>query len=151
MNRDNVKILAASFFFSLFWVAIFNWFQNRPIRFNSPDPAVIEAEVPGEKPPRFGPELEPCRDEMDRLCADASTARQAYDCLLERESGLPAICRAVLDEFKAPLVAACGDEIKRFCADLTFGGSRIRNCLLARQPDLSKKCSGLLIPEAPKK
>lgn len=140
MNGNNLKILAASFVFSLFWAAVFNSLSDRVIPGRLTGPSVIEAETPGKLAPRFEAEMEPCRDEMDRLCADASNSRQAYSCLMENEETLSAGCRAVTEKFKAPIIAACGAEIGKFCAGMNFGGSRIRNCLLARESELSKTC-----------
>lgn len=151
MSNNNLKILAASFVFSLFWAAVFNRFGDRTILTGSESPAVIEAEVPGQRAPRFGLELEPCRDEMDRMCPDASNSREAYYCLMENEDVLSAGCRAVNDKFKAPIVAACGAEIKKFCAGLSFGGGRIRNCLLAHEPELSNACQIFFAPELKQK
>lgn len=147
MSGNNLKILIASFVFSLFWAYIFSRFGERSVPGSLTGPAMIEAEVPGQLAPRFGVEMEPCRDEMDRLCIEASNSRQAYYCLLENEPALSAGCRVVTEKFKAPIIAACGAEIKKFCAGMSFGGSRIRNCLLAHEPELSKACRMFHNPE----
>ena len=69
---------------------------------------------------------------------DRSMDRSSGEDLLERLSGSD--LRDRLSSAIERIEGACGDDIQRFCSDVTPGGGRIANCVRAYSDQLSQRC-----------
>lgn len=95
----------------------------------------------------------PCRQDVQRFCAQATGAGRTMDCLIERQKDISDTC---YDALKARLAGgqgnaggqanaggqggACQSDAAQFCRGVQPGGGRIVDCLISHQQDISEAC-----------
>jgi len=90
----------------------------------------------------------PCRADMERLCADVPPGGGAkIRCLKSHEDQLSDACRAQLAAHSqqghghgAKVLQACGDDAKRLCTDVEPGSMGSLRCLRQHEADVSSAC-----------
>jgi hypothetical protein len=87
-----------------------------------------------------------CEAEIEQLCpaSDGPTRRQ---CIEQRAQRLPAPCQHLLrervvkwKEERMRMVAACQDDVKRFCPAVTPGSGQVLQCLQEHAQNVSDQC-----------
>ena len=99
--------------------------------------------------------LNACTADITQYCADArGGGRRLIACFFSNADRISPRCAAQLDATPGAqavlrnygnfLVQSCGDEARRFCADVTPGRGRLAACLGAREARLSPACRNAL-------
>jgi len=117
-------------------------------------PAVALAEGAGEGEGGKGP----CRQDVQRYCAQAAGGEKTMDCLLDHKKEITDAC---YDALKTRLSsnqgnggsqqgggqgpqrggqATCHSDVAQFCRGMEPGGGRIVDCLISHQKDISEAC-----------
>ena len=114
-------------------------------------PAAVLAEGAGE-----GGGRGPCRQDVQRYCAQSAGGEKTMDCLLDHQKEITDAC---YDALKARLSggqggggggqpgggqAACQQDVAQFCRGVQPGGGLIVDCLISRQNDISEACYQVL-------
>ena len=88
-----------------------------------------------------------CESEIEQLCPDSSEGSARTHCLDQRAKQLSPPCQGQVrerfvkwKEDRHRMKAACEEDVKRFCQDITPGGGQILQCLQSHAPDVSDRC-----------
>jgi hypothetical protein len=88
-----------------------------------------------------------CRDDAKKLCGDVKPGGDIHDCLKQHEADLSQVCKDNIAEDKKKrqekmdeLKAACQQDLKQYCANVTPGQGREIACLRAYSDKLSAAC-----------
>lgn len=92
-----------------------------------------------------------CRQDEQKFCGDAGNPGDKRACMTQHASELSAACQENISEGKAKMeekakevMAACGAELKQYCANVTPGQGRELACLHAYGDKLSDACKATL-------
>jgi hypothetical protein len=112
-------------------------------------PALAQPDAEGQAAPVQRPASKEgaCKDDIQKLCPDASTLADRMKCLKEHEAALSASCRQSQDAAKQQArarlekaKAACQSDIDKYCRDAKEGEGRIASCLKSHEGDLTPGC-----------
>ena len=88
-----------------------------------------------------------CEAEIEQLCPDSLDGSVRRRCLEQRAKQLPPLCQSQLreqfvkwKEDRSRLMAACDEDVKRFCTTVKAGNGRILQCLQSHAQELSDRC-----------
>jgi len=96
-----------------------------------------------------------CEKELARYCKDVTPGEgRILACLYAHEDKLSARCEYALFDAAAQLDRAisaltymaneCGDDLEKYCADVSAGEGRLLNCLKKNDKKVSKRCKQAL-------
>lgn len=93
-----------------------------------------------------------CQEDMKRLCGEVKPGGGAiHDCMKSHESELSSGCKEKMadrkkqfEEKKKEVLAACGADIKQYCANVTPGHGREIDCLKSYEDKISAGCKDKL-------
>ena len=83
-----------------------------------------------------------CTENLQNLCPDAKTRREATECLMAHKDQLSEKCRIAAETISAQITsydAACKDDAAKFCADAK-GHQALGQCLKQNENNLSDSC-----------
>jgi len=106
----------------------------------------------GAVSPSFAHEEGACKEDVKKLCGDVKPGDGAIrDCMKAHEADLSQGCKDNMtegkkkfEEKKKALEAACGADIKQFCANVTPGQGREFACLHAYDDKISAGCKAAM-------
>ena len=85
-----------------------------------------------------------CQADAKKFCGNVRPGEgRVYKCLTEHNAELTPACRDGLAAGKKRLdefVAACKDDVGKYCKGIPAGGGRILSCLKGRESDLTPAC-----------
>lgn len=88
-----------------------------------------------------------CEADIQQLCPDSPDGAARANCFKQRGSQLPALCQRQLHERfvkwkeeRGRMIAACHDEVKRWCSSVKIGGGQVLQCLQAHAQEVSDRC-----------
>ena len=88
-----------------------------------------------------------CKDDVQKLCPDASSFADRMKCLKEHEADLSEPCKQAREKAKQRVhkrldqaKAACQSDIAKHCQDVKEGEGRIVACLKGHVDDLTPRC-----------
>ncbi|TKB75582.1 MAG: hypothetical protein E8D46_01810 [Nitrospira sp.] len=88
-----------------------------------------------------------CEADIDQLCPDSPDGSARRRCLQQRANQLLPPCQSQLQERfvkwkedQNRLVAACADDVKRFCRAVRPGSGQILQCLHSHSQEVSDRC-----------
>ena len=88
-----------------------------------------------------------CEADIDQLCPDSSDGSARTRCLQQRAKQLPPLCQSQLrerfvkwKEDRNRLMAACDEDVKRFCRAVKPGSGQILQCLQSHGQEVSDRC-----------
>ena len=88
-----------------------------------------------------------CEADMEQLCPDSLDGAARTRCLKQRAKQLPPICQSQLQERvvkwkedRSRLIAACREDVKRFCIAVKPGSGEILQCLQSHDQEVSDRC-----------
>jgi hypothetical protein len=88
-----------------------------------------------------------CQAEIEQLCPDFPDGSDRRRCLEQRAKQLPPLCQSQLHEQfvkwkedRSRLVAACDEDVKRFCTAMKAGSGQILQCLHSHAQEVSDRC-----------
>ena len=88
-----------------------------------------------------------CEAEIEQLCPDSQDGSVRRRCLQQRARQLPPLCQSQLQERfvkwkrdQSRLVAACDEDVKRFCRAVKGGSGHILQCLRSHDQEVSDRC-----------
>jgi len=88
-----------------------------------------------------------CEAEFEQLCPDSSDGSARTRCLKQRAKQLPPLCQSQLQERfvkwkedRSRLMAACDEDVKRFCSSVKPGSGQILQCLQSHAQEVSDRC-----------
>ena len=88
-----------------------------------------------------------CEANMEQLCPDSLDGAIRTRCLKQRAKQLPPMCQSQLQkrfvkwkEDRSRLIAACREDVKRFCTAVKPGGGEILQCLQSHDQEVSDRC-----------
>ena len=88
-----------------------------------------------------------CEAEIEQLCPESLDGSDRTRCLKRRAKQLPPPCQSQLDERfvkwkedRSRLMAACDEDVKRFCRAIKPGSGQILQCLQSHGQDVSDRC-----------
>ena len=88
-----------------------------------------------------------CEAGMEQLCPDSLDGAVRTRCLKQRAKQLPPMCQSQLQERfvkwkedRSRLIAACREDVKRFCPAVKPGGGEILQCLQSHDQEVSDWC-----------
>jgi hypothetical protein len=88
-----------------------------------------------------------CEAEIEQLCPDSPDGSVRTRCLQQRAKRLPLLCQSQLHERfvkwkedRSRLMAACGEDAKRFCRAVKPGSGQILQCLQSNAQEVSDRC-----------
>ncbi|THJ24390.1 MAG: hypothetical protein CAF45_005805 [Nitrospira sp. CG24E] len=88
-----------------------------------------------------------CEAEIEQLCPESPDGSARARCQAQRAKRLPPPCQSQLQERfvkwredRSRLVAACDEDIKRFCRVLPSGSGEILQCLQSHGQEVSDRC-----------
>jgi hypothetical protein len=89
-----------------------------------------------------------CRADVERLCQGiAPGGGRLMACLRANQAQVSPACKAQLatvDRKVKEVGAACGDDVRSWCADVKPGGGAILRCLAQNRASLSPPCQEVL-------
>jgi hypothetical protein len=92
-----------------------------------------------------------CEAEIDQLCPDALDGSARASCLEQRAKKLSVPCQGQLQERfvkwkedRNRLIAACDDDIRRFCRTVKVGSGELLQCLQSHGQEVSDRCYQIL-------
>lgn len=97
-----------------------------------------------------------CREEMRKLCGDIEPGGgQFRDCLARHRELMPAACQQSVEERigrvargeARVILSACQSDLRRWCPNIPVRGAPIIRCLREHAPELSRRCTEVLIDE----
>ncbi|MDP1946864.1 MAG: cysteine rich repeat-containing protein [Nitrospirota bacterium] len=113
-------------------------------------PSDTPVDVPAET--RFNPRAAQvaklrCESEIEELCPDSPDGAARTRCLEQRARKLSPLCQSQVrerfvkwKEDRGRMMAACEEDVKKFCPDVVPGGGQILQCLQSNAPDVSDRC-----------
>ena len=88
-----------------------------------------------------------CESEIEELCPDSPDGAARTRCLEQRARKLSPLCQSQVrerfvkwKEDRGRMMAACDEDVKKFCPDVVPGGGQILQCLQSNAPDVSDRC-----------
>ncbi len=103
---------------------------------------VLAAETAGQRP---------CADEIEKFCKDVKPGGgRLLQCLQEHDSQLSTDCRYKVETTSRQVEEArqaCGNDLKKFCAEVAPGGGRLLKCLKEHVKELSPGCREKLVAD----
>jgi cysteine rich repeat protein len=88
-----------------------------------------------------------CEADIEQLCPDSPDGSVRTRCLQQRAKQLPPLCQSQLQERfvkwkedRSRLMAACNEDVKRFCRAVKPGGGQILQCLQSHGQEVSDRC-----------
>ena len=88
-----------------------------------------------------------CEAEIEQLCPDSPDGSVRTRCLQQRAKQLPPLCQSQLHERfvkwkedRSRLMAACEEDVKRFCRAVKPGSGQILQCLQSHGQEVSDRC-----------
>ena len=88
-----------------------------------------------------------CEANMEQLCPDSLDGAARTRCLKQRAKQLPPMCQSQLQkrfvkwkEDRSRLIAACREDVKRFCPAVKPGSGEILQCLQSHDQEVSDRC-----------
>ena len=88
-----------------------------------------------------------CEAEIEQLCPDSPDGSARTSCLKQRAKQLPPLCQSQLHERfvkwkedRSRVIAACGEDVKRFCRAVNPGSGEILQCLQSHDQQVSDRC-----------
>ena len=88
-----------------------------------------------------------CESEIEELCPDSPDGAARTHCLEQKARKLSPLCQSqVRERFvkwredRGRMMAACDEDVKKFCSDVVPGGGQILQCLQSNAPDVSDRC-----------
>lgn len=88
-----------------------------------------------------------CEAEIEQLCPDSLDGSARTRCLKQRAKQLPPLCQSQLHERfvkwkedRSRLIAACNEDVKRFCRAVKPGSGQILDCLQSHDQEVSDRC-----------
>ena len=88
-----------------------------------------------------------CEADIEQLCPDSLDGSARTRCLQQRAKQLPPLCQSQLQERfvkwkedRSRLMAACGEDAKRFCRAIKPGSGQILQCLQLHDQEISDRC-----------
>jgi hypothetical protein len=88
-----------------------------------------------------------CEAEIEQLCPDSPDGSARRHCLEQRAKQLPPLCQGQLHERfvkwkedRSRLMAACGEDVKRFCSAVKAGSGQVLQCLQSHAQEVSDRC-----------
>ena len=92
-----------------------------------------------------------CEAEIDQLCPDSLDGSARARCLEQRAKQLTLPCQSQLHERfvkwkedRSRLIAACDEDIRRFCSAVKLGSGEILQCLQSHGQEVSDRCYQIL-------
>lgn len=88
-----------------------------------------------------------CEADIEQLCPDSPDGSGRTRCLQQRAKQLPPLCQNQLKEQfvkwkedRSRVMAACDEDVKRFCRAVQPGGGQILQCLQSHGQEVSDRC-----------
>ncbi len=88
-----------------------------------------------------------CEADIEQLCPDSLDGSARTRCLQQRAKQLPPLCQNQLKEQfvkwkedRNRVMAACDEDVKRFCRAVKPGGGQILQCLQSYGQEVSDRC-----------
>jgi len=88
-----------------------------------------------------------CEADIEQLCPDSPDGSARTRCLQQRAKQLPPLCQSQLrerfvkwKEDRSRLMAACDEDVKRFCRAVKPGSGQILQCLQSHGQEVSDRC-----------
>ena len=88
-----------------------------------------------------------CEADIEQLCPDSPDGSARTRCLQQRAKQLPPLCQSQLHERfvkwkedRSRLMAACDEDVKRFCRTVKPGSGEILECLQSHGQEVSDRC-----------
>ena len=88
-----------------------------------------------------------CEANIEQLCPDSPDGSMRTRCLQQRAKQLPPLCQNQLKkqfvkwkEDRSRMMAACDEDVKRFCRAVQPGGGQILQCLQSHGQEVSDRC-----------
>jgi len=88
-----------------------------------------------------------CEADVEQLCPDSSDGPARTRCLQQRAKQLPPLCQNQLKEQfvkwkedRNRVMAACDEDVRRFCRAMKPGGGQIFQCLQSHGQEVSDRC-----------
>ncbi len=88
-----------------------------------------------------------CEADIEQLCPDSPDGFARTRCLQQRATQLPPLCQSQLHERfvkwkedRSRLMAACDEDVKRFCRAIKPGSGQILQCLQSHNQEVSDRC-----------
>ena len=88
-----------------------------------------------------------CEAEIEQLCPESPDGSGRTRCLEQRAKQLSPSCQSQVrerfvkwKEDTQRMMAACEEDVARFCRAVTPGGGQILQCLQSHAPDVSDRC-----------
>jgi len=88
-----------------------------------------------------------CEAEIEQLCPDSLDVSARTRCLKQRAKQLPPPCLSQLQERfvkwkedRNRLMAACNEDVKRFCRAIKPGSGQVLQCLQSHDQEVSDRC-----------
>ena len=88
-----------------------------------------------------------CEADIEQLCPDSPDGSARTRCLQQRAKQLPPLCQSQLHEpfvkwkeDRSRLMAACDEDVKRFCRTVKPGSGEILECLQSHGQEVSDRC-----------
>jgi hypothetical protein len=96
--------------------------------------------APAQQP---APKGNPCKEDVKKLCPEASSFADRMKCMHEHEADLSEACKQAQEQAKQHLNKAreaCQSDIAKYCQDVKAGEGRIVACLKGHVDDLTPSC-----------
>ena len=120
---------------------------SRPDDDRSRDSSVEAPSVTGLDPRVLQATRLKCEADIEQLCPDSLDGSVRTRCLQQRAKQLPPLCQSQLQERfvkwkedRSRLMAACGEDVKRFCRAVKPGSGQILQCLQSHDQEVSDRC-----------
>ena len=120
---------------------------SRPDEARSRDSSVAAPVVPGLDPRALQATRLQCDADIEQLCPDSPDGAARTRCLQQRAKQLPPLCQSQLHERfvkwkenRSRLMAACDEDVKRFCRAVKPGSGQILQCLQSHGQEVSDRC-----------
>jgi hypothetical protein len=88
-----------------------------------------------------------CEAEIEQLCPDSLDGSDRTRCLKRRAKQLPLPCQSQVEERfvkwkedRSRLMAACDEDVRRFCRAVKPGSGKILQCLQSHDQEVSDRC-----------
>ena len=121
--------------------------SSRPDDDRSPDSSVEASVVTRLDPRALQATRLKCEADIEQLCPDSSDGSARTRCLKQRAKQLPPLCQSQLyerfvkwKEDRSRLMAACDEDVKRFCRAVKPGSGQILQCLQSNAQEVSDRC-----------
>jgi len=86
----------------------------------------------------------PCAEDVEKFCKDVQPGGgRLVECLKQHEKELSGPCKQRMEEARErakEVHQACGDDVHKFCGEVTPGKGRVARCLKEHANQLSPEC-----------